>query len=464
MKLSRQAKQVLEHLKNNESLTVSELEDIGFDQSLVNRAALELEEQELIDVQKETELNRHLTDTGKEVVEKGSPEHRMIERVEEGDRSLSDLQDLNLDVALGKAREKEWIEIEGGAVSLTRKGRDYLDEDPVRDELRREEFRDHHEDRGLVETEEKTRKTLELTERGSKIEIQDIEEDFNVEAEVQTPQVGKKHFYKNIIDFARQKWIEMGFEEMSGGFVVPSLLNFDALYTPQDHPARELQDTFFMSKPEKTDLSVFGDKVEHIKKTHQDGWLTGSDGWGHEDWSEEEAARNVLRTHTTAVSARTIHSMEVEQEDLPAKYFTIARNFRNETVDRFHLAEFNQTEGIVVGEDLNFANLKAYISEFFQKMGYEEFRMIPSYYPYTEMSVEVQIWDEEDEEWVGLGGAGMFRPEVVKPLLGFEATVLAWGLGLGRIALKAAELKDIRELYRNDIENLEDTPQWNPER
>jgi len=244
--------------------------------------------------------------------------------------------------------------------------------------------------------------------------------------------------------------------------VVSSLMNFDALYTAQDHPARDLHDTFFLKNPEKADISEFGEKVENIKQTHEDGWTTGSTGWGY-DWSEEEASRNVLRTHTTAVSAQRLHEIDINGEDLPKKLFIIGRNFRNETVDRTHLPGFIQLDGIVVGENLNFRNLKAYLSEFFQKMGYDEFRLIPSYYPYTEMSTEVQVWDEEEEEWLGMGGAGLFRPEVVKPLLGFEATVLAWGLGVGRIAMKAAGINDIRELYRNDIEILEETPKWRPE-
>jgi len=175
----------------------------------------------------------------------------------------------------------------------------------------------------------------------------------------------------------------------------------------------------------------------------------------------ERSCKNVLRTHTTAVSARKLS--ELEEDDLPKKFFTVSRNFRNETVDKHHLAEFLQTDGIVVGKDVSFRNLKGYISKFFEKMGYEEFRLIPSYYPYTEMSVEVQVYDDQEDEWIGLGGAGMFRPEVVKPLLGFEAKVLAWGLGVGRIAAGAAGIEDIRELYRNDIETLEKTPVWSPE-
>ncbi|MFB6147666.1 MAG: phenylalanine--tRNA ligase subunit alpha, partial [Candidatus Nanohaloarchaea archaeon] len=162
------------------------------------------------------------------------------------------------------------------------------------------------------------------------------------------------------------------------------------------------------------------------------------------------------------VSARKLS--ELTEDDLPAKYYTTSRNFRNETVDRHHLAEFFQSDGIVVGKDLSFRNLKGYISEFFERMGFDEFRLVPTYYPYTEMSAEVHVWDEHDEEWIALGGSGMFRPEVVEPLLGFEATVLAWGLGIPRIAMKAAELEDIRELYRNDIEILEQTPAWRPDR
>jgi phenylalanyl-tRNA synthetase alpha chain len=239
-------------------------------------------------------------------------------------------------------------------------------------------------------------------------------------------------------------------------------MNFDALYTPQDHPARELQDTFFLERPAEADISEYGDKVDRIKQTHENGWETGSTGWNY-DWEEVEAAKNVLRTHTTAVSAQRLHEIDINEEELPKKFFILGRNFRNETVDRYHLAEFYQTDGIVVGEDLSFKNLKAYINKFFEKMGYDEFRLIPTYYPYTEMSVEVQVYDDDDDEWVGLGGAGMFRPEVVKPLLGFEATVLAWGLGIPRIAMKAAEIEDIRELYRNDLELLEEKPSWRPD-
>lgn len=461
MKLSSQAIDILEQLKKHGRRTVEELENEGFDQSMVNRAAIELQDKGLAEVEEEETVTRYLTETGKKVAAEGSPEHKLIERVEEGDKSLSKLQDLNLDVALGKARQKDWIEIEGGSVALTDQGKNALEEDDLKARLNEEDFMQVHEDRGLVEAEIEVTRILVLTEKGEDLELEKVEEDFNVEAQVQTPRIGKKHFYKEILDFAQEKFVEMGFQEMTGDFIVPSFLNFDALYTAQDHPARDLHDTFFMKTPENSDLSEYGEKVQHVKETHEDGWTTGSRGWGY-DWSEDEASRNVLRTHTTAVSARRLHEIDINEEELPKKLFCIGRNFRNETVDRTHLPGFIQLDGIVVGKNLNYRNLKGYLSEFFEKMGYEEFRLIPSYYPYTEMSTEVQVYDEEEDEWLGMGGAGLFRPEVVKPMLGYEATVLAWGLGLGRVAMKAAEIEDIRELYRNDIEILEETPKWRP--
>lgn len=461
VKLSEQALRILGELQERNELTVEDLEEEGYDQAMVNRAALELEQKNFIEIKEDEKSSYRLTESGRQVKEKGAPEYRLIERVKKGDTEISDLQDLQIDVALGKARERGWIQIRDGEVELLEPDQKDFNEDSLKKRMKGSEFKEEDKERGLVEEEKRTVRTLAITEEGRKLDIEDVEIEFNVEAEAETPRIGKRHFYKDILGFAREKFVEMGFQEMSGDFVVPSLLNFDALYTAQDHPARELHDTFFMKNPEKSDLSEYGDKVDHIRKTHEEGWTTGSSGWDY-DWSREEAEKNVLRTHTTAVSARRLHEIDINEEELPKKLFIIGRNFRNETVDRTHLAGFIQLDGIVVGEDLNFRNLKAYLSEFFEKMGYSEFRLIPSYYPYTEMSTEVQVWDEEEEEWLGMGGAGLFRPEVVKPMLGVEATVLAWGLGVGRIAMKAAGIEDIRELYRNDIEILETTPKWRP--
>lgn len=459
MKLSSQAIRVLKELKNDEKKSVTEFEEEGFDQATVNRALLELEEEDLVESNEKEEIVQEITDKGEKVLENGSPEYNVLKQLDSGIKPIQELEG-DTNIGVGKAKQKGWINIENGKVSKTSDG-EGIDIDPLQNKLENENFDDELEERGLVKSEPQVTKTLYLTERGERVEVSEIEEDFNVEARAETPRTGKKHYYKNILQFARETWMEMGFEEMSGNYVVPSFLNFDALYTPQDHPARELHDTFFVENPETADLSEYGEKVDHVRNTHQDGWETGSTGYGGE-WSKEDAERNVIRTHTTAISARRLHEIDIDEEELPKKFFMIGRNFRNETVDSTHLAEFYQTDGIVVGKDLNFSNLKGYLSEFFGKMGYDEIRLIPSYYPYTEMSVEVQGWNEEESEWIGLAGGGMFRPEVVKPLLGFEAKVLAWGMGIGRIAAGAAGLKDIRELYRNDIQIINDTPVWRP--
>lgn len=460
MKLSKQAKQVLSELKDSESLKVQQLEQKGYDQSMVHRAALELEEDGFLEIEEEKEIITSITEKGKDVIRNGSPEFRLLQELGDGSKEFSELK-VNPEVAVGKAKKKGWIEIEDGEVFKTDKGRG-IREDSLRMNLKNQDYSEEMQERGLIENDEVPERVLKVTREGVDLDLEEVEVSFDVESRVKTPRAGRKHFYREIQDYAKQVWLEMGFEEITGDYVVPGILNFDALYTPQDHPARDLQDTFFMETPEKVDLKDYGEIVQRIKETHEDGWETGSDGWVY-DWSEEEAAKNVLRTHTTAATIRRIHEIEIDQEELPKKFFILGRNFRNETVDRHHLAEFYQTDGVVVGKDLNFRNLKAYISEFFEKMGYERFRMIPSYYPYTEMSVEVQVMDEGSGEWIGLGGAGMFRPEVVKPMLGFEARVLAWGLGIGRIAMKAAEIDDIRELYRNDVKLIEETPRWRPE-
>lgn len=459
MKLSQQAKKVFERLKSAKQLHFQELVDEGIDQSMVARSAKELEEKGLVEIETEEEVAYELTKKGRNVIREGSPEYRLVEMLEDGPKEFSEIN-IPADIAVGKAREKGWIDIDDGEVHLTEEG-NLIDDDEVVQQLKNENFGADHVERGLVERITETTRTLKLTRKGEQVKTENIEEEFNVESEAEPPTTGKKHFYRQVMDQAKDVWLEMGFQEMQGDYIVPGFTCFDSLFIAQDHPSRDLQDTFFVEDPEASNLDEFGDLVKKIKQTHEDGGDTGSTGWGYE-WSRKQASRNVLRTHTTAISAEKL--MELDEDDLPAKYFIVSRAFRNETVDRTHLAEFDQADGIVVGKNLDFSNLKGYLTEFFEKMGYDEFRLVPTYYPYTEMSVEIQVWDEDDQEWLGMGGSGLFRPEVVEPLLGFKATVLAWGLGIGRIGMRAAELEDIRGLYSNDKEKIYETPLWSPKR
>jgi len=264
---------------------------------------------------------------------------------------------------------------------------------------------------------------------------------------------GKRHFINQAADYARKIWTEMGFKEMNGNLLQSSFWNFDALFTAQDHPVREMQDTFFINKKaELPDKKI----VKAVKEAHEKG-VGSSKGWQY-NWNEEEAKTLVLRTHTTCLSAQTLANLN--KKDIPAKFFAIGKCFRNETVDWNHGFEFNQTEGIVVGKDLNFRHLLGYLKEFFRRMGFEKIRFRPSYFPYTEPSVEIEVFHPEKKAWIELGGAGIFRPEVVIPLLGENTRVLAWGPGFDRMIMDYYNIKDLREMYKNDLSQLRKMKFW----
>ncbi len=259
---------------------------------------------------------------------------------------------------------------------------------------------------------------------------------------------GKIHFINDVIDYVRRIWLDMGFKEMKGTLIQTAFWNLDALFVPQDHPVREMQDTFYLEKGyflEEIDKEI----LNRVKKVHENGYNTGSKGWNYK-YDESKAKELVLRTHTTVLSAKTIANLK----EIPSKFFAIGKVFRNETIDWKHLFEFYQVEGIVVDKNANFCHLKFYLTMFYKKMGYNKIRIKPSYFPYTEPSVEIEVYNEDKKEWVELGGAGIFRPEVTKTLIGEEIPVLAWGLGLGRIILPFYNIKDIRELYKNDLKKL----------
>lgn len=258
---------------------------------------------------------------------------------------------------------------------------------------------------------------------------------------------GKRHFVNQSKDYARKVWTDMGFQEMKGNLLMSSFWNFDALFTAQDHPVRELHDTFFINKKvELLDKKI----VSRVKESHEKG-VNGSKGWRY-NWDEEEAKRLVLRTHTTCLSAQTLANLK--KENLPAKFFAVGKCFRNETVDWSHGFEFNQTEGIVVDENANFCHLLGYLQEFAKKMGFKKVRFRPHYFPYTEPSLEGDVWDEERKKWVEVFAAGIFRPEVTEPLLGKPIPVLAWGPGFDRMIMKLFEIQDMRDMYKNDLNQL----------
>ena len=254
---------------------------------------------------------------------------------------------------------------------------------------------------------------------------------YNFEALGIKPEAGHLHPLLKVRAEYRQIFLEMGFSEMpTNNYVESSFWNFDALFQPQQHPARDAQDTFFISDPANA-TEFPPEYLEKVRKVHSQGGY-GSQGYRNE-WSLDEAKKNILRTHTTAVSARMLYKIAQEPEFKPQKYFSIDRVFRNETLDATHLAEFHQIEGVVADYDLTLGDLIGVINEFFKKLGIEKLRFKPAYNPYTEPSMEIFSYHEGLQKWLEIGNSGIFRPEMLLPMgLPENVNVIAWGLSLER--------------------------------
>lgn len=256
---------------------------------------------------------------------------------------------------------------------------------------------------------------------------------------------GKKHFYLEFIDMIKEILVSMGFEEAEGPIVEVELWNFDVLFQPQDHPAREIHDTFRLKFPNRVDID---DTIAlRVKEVHERGGKSGSRGWRY-SWRKDIAERLILRTQTTSVSVRFL----AERKDPPIKMFTIGKVYRPDTIDAKHLPEFHQLDGIVMDRNLNFRNLLGILEEFFKQLGIDRVKFRPSYFPFTEPSVEGYIWHPK-VGWVETFGAGMFRPEVLD-VLDVKYPTAAWGIGVDRVAMIIMGINDIRNLYSQSISYL----------
>jgi phenylalanyl-tRNA synthetase alpha subunit len=210
----------------------------------------------------------------------------------------------------------------------------------------------------------------------------------------------------------RKVLLQMGFEEMPANrWAESSFWNFDALFQPQSHPARDAHDTFFLSHPAQT-LELPAGYCGRVKQVHEDGGGTGSIGHRYQ-FEDGEARKNLLRTHTTAVSSRMLYELARRPGGFqPARYFSVDRVFRNETTDATHLCEFHQVEGLVADYDLSLGDLIGTIETFFRRIGISEIRFKPAYNPYTEPSMEIFGYHPDLKKWTEIGNSGMFRPEV----------------------------------------------------
>ena len=490
-------KKVLKELEENPKATPEEIaENADMDIKAVMSAAGSLASKGIIEVDKTVEETYSLTDDGQEYAEHGLPERQILRVLSEKEEiPMKDLADeTGLDkkeanIALGWLRRKEWAQIDQGILVATEKGQEYAEKIGVDEEvleyLRAQSegvkvFTDSLKEgllnlsgrKNILDVKKETSHSFKILPKGDEIleegfvikqqatqlthdQLKDGEwksleyRPYDINAEAPTVFIGKKHPLREIIDEIREIFLNMGFVEDNGEYVESAFWNFDSLFQPQDHAAREMQDTFYLKNPLTCDLPD-DDLVKLTAETHENGADTGSIGWQY-DWSEDIARQSVLRTHTTGISTK--HLFENEP---PIKMFSVGRVFRRETFDYKHLPEFHQVEGLVCGEGISYQNLLGTLKEFYKKLGFEV-RFRPAYFPYTYLSTESEIYLEEKGSWIELGGAGMFRPEVLKPL-GIDQPALAFGMGIERLAMIRYDVEDIRMLYKSDLNWLREVP------
>jgi len=508
IKLKKQVIEILEILrKKNTELLASELvNDLNIDYIVLMAAINDLIEESLGGFREEDVNQVSLNEEGINYLEKGLPERQLLKILLDSNVKEIKVEDLQVKskldkqifyVGLANMKKNRWVaqskasgedklflvveefpETEIEKFLLHFKEQSAINYSTL--SKKEDKYLDVLNKRKLIVKKKKTRRIIFLTNKGKSIKISNIKEleqvskitsemlssgtwkkfnlkHFDVTKPGPSLKGGRTHPLINLINEIREVFISMGFTEIRGPIVESAFFNFDALFQPQDHPARELQDTFYLNNPKIARLPD-KDRVLAVKATHENGGDSGSLGWRYE-WDENIAKQTVLRTHTTSTTMRRLAQFYNDNEKTPIKVFCIDRVFRNESLDKTHLAEFTQIEGIVIDEDVNLCDLIGLLSEFYRKVGFKKIVTRPGFFPYTEPSMEVAVYYEKLGEWLEMGGSGIFRPEVTSPWGIKDPTrVLAWGQGLERIAMPYYGRKDIRDLYINPIKWLRQQP------
>ncbi|MBT3580049.1 MAG: phenylalanine--tRNA ligase subunit alpha [Nitrosopumilus sp.] len=443
-------KKIINSLKKNPIQTPETLENSTHllpDQIRRGIEWLKLKNLAIVDESKSSTLS--LGKNGVDSFKKGLPERRLLNLLTNGPRKLSDLQKelgFVFGPAMGLCRKNNWIETSSDEIIIKKipsilpgektlqqiasgtLSKDQIDEIDLAELLKRPDF--------IIEN-IMTSKKISLTDSAKSMDVSKTSGAIDVEANVPELFVARTHPLKDTIDEIREIFVTLGFSEIFGNMTQSSFWNFDALFTPQDHPARELQDTFFLDDVSTKKIGT-AEQIRKVSESHKKNWRY--------QWDINEARKMVLRTHTTCVTIK--HLAENKPDE--ARIFSLGRVFRNEKVSYKHLVEFNQIEGIVVGKDANLRNLMGIQREFYKRIGITKIKFWPTFFPYTEPSLQTMVYNEKLGKWIELFGMGIFRPEVTKPL-GITKPVLAWGGGIERIAMLKYGLTDVREFYNNDL-------------
>jgi phenylalanyl-tRNA synthetase alpha chain len=495
---------VLLHFKRGDSISSERLQrELGYKPGQSNQAFAWLEAKQLIEETERRATSEYsITELGVEYREKGTPEERLLSLVrdeKQGPLTLPEIaQELGLEnrdvgSAFGALSKRGLLVMNedkrvvagkdpaGAGITAVRELLRRFDEQTkiTEEDLSEEQktliqslSRKRGADKGMFRVAEREQVAYRLTPAGLRAteelrragmsgeEIGQITPEilrsgewksaafrsYNINTPPQRVLLGRKNPYVEFLEDLKDKLNSLGFEEFDGPLLETEFWNCDALFMPQFHAARDIHDVYYVKNPTHA-RAIEQPYLDQVASCHEDGWTTGSLGWRY-PFDRNFTRRLILRSQGTVLSAKTLPRAKV-----PGRYFGVVRCFRYDKVDATHLADFYQTEGIALGERVNLKTLLGLLKMFAVEVaGAQEFKFVPGYFPFTEPSVEIHIRHPE-LGWFELGGSGIFRPEVTRPL-GIEVPVAAWGLGIDRMALVALGLNDLRDLFAADIEQV----------
>lgn len=422
-----------------------------------------------------------LTPRGEETLVGGLPERRLLEALRAGQADDAKLSESERSAAIGILRRR--MLLEAGApfrlsAEASRRGSELLPEELA---MRAIAHGNEPPDasvvtalarRGLVRTERITRRQWQPSDEGRVFPLSGAGQEkvgpltrelltsghwrnatfrpYDVRADVPYVAGARPHPYAAWLDEFAEILVGLGFEEAEGPLLETEFWNGDVLFMPQDHPARSIHDVLHVDDvkghPPESAL------LERVAAAHEGRPIPPdaqplSQGWS-DRYDRALAARPVLRSQTTAVSARYLS----HQPSAPFRMFSIGRNFRYEALDARHHIEFGQCEGVLGQEGISVRHLVGIFTELAEAIGIRELKFRPSYFPFTEPSVEGYVRHPR-LGWMEVFPGGLFRPEVLRPL-GITVPVAAWGIGITRLAMTALGYNDIRELFLDDVSRL----------
>ena len=489
--LERKVLPLLVHHQDPDTLVkVSGLKDVE-----VVRALQWLENKNVITVVTELKQFAFLEKNGEQYAKTGLPERKFIAALGDKEFFLRQLEKKasitheELTICLGLLQRKAAIVLikdKELKVKLTEQGRRLLKEELPEEKLLRKQFpvdtKAFSAEEKIVLEQLKKRKEIvridvqkhrraKLTELGKQLLDAGVQDEAVIErltpelirsgvwkkkpfrrydVTINVPNVhgGKFQPYRQFLEHTRRQFLRLGFTECTGPIVEQEFWNMDALFMPQFHSARDIHDAYFVKEPAYTKIDAA--LLRRVKAAHESGGGTGSKGWQYA-FDEQRTQRNILRSHDTAISSRTLSLPRLQ---IPGKYFQIQRCFRHDVIDATHLPDFDQAGGFVIEEGLTLRHLFGLLRMFAKEFaGIDEVKIVPSYFPFTEPSCELYA-KHPKLGWIELAGAGMFRPEMVKPLVGKEISVIAWGIGISRLAMFSLGINDVRHLFSQDIDHL----------